>query len=111
MKNSMRIAQEEVFGPVMTIIKFETAEEALREANNSPFGLVGSVYTSNLSTGLSVSQRIRAGVVWVNTYNYIDAAFPWGGFKASGHGRDQGLACLSGFTAPRTTVIRFKQIQ
>lgn len=105
--NTMRIAREEIFGPVMSLIRFSTPEEALQQANDSDFGLVGAVYSADINRALSISQRIRAGTVWVNTFNVIDASLPWGGFKASGHGRDQSLYCLSMFTAPRATIINY----
>jgi acyl-CoA reductase-like NAD-dependent aldehyde dehydrogenase len=75
--DSMRICREEIFGPVMSILKFDSAEEALRRANQSEFGLVGSVFTANIDRAMFISERLRTGIVWVNTYNYIDAALPW----------------------------------
>ena len=106
-KEHMRICREEIFGPVMSILVFDSAEEVLKRANDSEFGLVSAVYTSNISRAMYISERLRTGIVWVNTFNYIDAAVPWGGFKQSGHGRDQGEACLAGFTTTRSTIIYY----
>ena len=108
--NQMKVARDEIFGPVMTLIRFSSAAEALREANDSPFGLVGAVYTADVSKALAVSQGLRVGVCWVNTYNVIDASLPWGGFDASGHGRDQSIYCLSQFTAPRVTIMNYPRL-
>jgi aldehyde dehydrogenase (NAD+) len=99
---SHRIAQEEIFGPVLSIMSFRTPEEAIEKANNTPYGLSAGVWTSKGSRILWMADRLRAGVVWANTYNKFDPASPFGGYKESGFGREGGrhglLAYLKGIT-------------
>ncbi|MGR8919578.1 MAG: aldehyde dehydrogenase [Gammaproteobacteria bacterium] len=92
--NSMRIAQEEVFGPVLSIIRFETDEEAIAIANDIAFGLAAGVWTSSIKRALKVSRAVRAGTVWVNTYRAISYMSPFGGYKQSGIGRENGLEAI-----------------
>jgi len=88
---SNRIVQEEIFGPVLTVQTFRTPEEAIEKANNTPFGLAGGIWTDKGSKIFKVSQKIRSGVVWANTYNKFDPTSPFGGYKESGMGREGGL--------------------
>ena len=88
---SHRIAREEIFGPVLSILTFRTAQEAVDKANNTPFGLSAGVWTDKGSRILWMAQRLRAGVVWANTFNRFDPASPFGGYKESGFGREGGL--------------------
>jgi aldehyde dehydrogenase (NAD+) len=88
---SHRIAQEEIFGPVLSVLTFRTPEEAIEKANNSPYGLSAGVWTDKGSRILSMVKRLRAGVVWANTYNRFDPTSPFGGYKESGFGREGGL--------------------
>jgi len=88
---SHRIAQEEIFGPVLSVLTFRTPEEAIEKANNSPYGLSAGVWTDKGSRILSMVRRLRAGVVWANTYNRFDPTSPFGGYKESGFGREGGL--------------------
>jgi aldehyde dehydrogenase (NAD+) len=88
---SNRIVQEEIFGPVLTVQTFRTPEEAIDKANNTPFGLAGGIWTDKGSKIFKVSQKIRSGVVWANTYNKFDPTSPFGGYKESGMGREGGL--------------------
>ncbi|HSJ28478.1 MAG TPA: aldehyde dehydrogenase family protein [Acidimicrobiia bacterium] len=87
---SHRIAQEEIFGPVLSIMTFRTPEEAVEKANNTPFGLAAGVWTQKGSRILWMADRLRAGVVWANTYNKFDPTSPFGGYKESGFGREGG---------------------
>jgi aldehyde dehydrogenase (NAD+) len=87
---SYRIAQEEIFGPVLSILTFRTPEEAVEKANNTPYGLSAGVWTEKGSRILWMAERLRAGVVWANTYNRFDPASPFGGYKESGFGREGG---------------------
>jgi aldehyde dehydrogenase (NAD+) len=87
---SHRIAQEEIFGPVLSIMTFRTPDEAVEKANNTPFGLAAGIWTQKGSRILWMADRMRAGVVWANTYNKFDPASPFGGYKESGFGREGG---------------------
>jgi aldehyde dehydrogenase (NAD+) len=88
---SHRIAQEEIFGPVLSILTFRTPEEAVEKANNTPYGLSAGVWTEKGSRILWMAQRMEAGVVWANTFNRFDPSSPFGGYKESGFGREGGL--------------------
>jgi aldehyde dehydrogenase (NAD+) len=88
---SYRIAQEEIFGPVLSVLTFRTPDEALEKANNTPYGLSAGVWTEKGSRILWMAQRLRAGVIWANTYNRFDPGSPFGGYKESGFGREGGL--------------------
>jgi aldehyde dehydrogenase (NAD+) len=87
---SYRIAQEEIFGPVLSVLTFRTPDEALEKANNTPYGLSAGVWTEKGSRILAMAQGLRAGVIWANTYNRFDPASPFGGYKESGFGREGG---------------------
>ena len=88
---SHRIAQEEIFGPVLSVLTFRTPEEAIEKANNTAYGLSAGVWTEKGSRILWAAQRLRAGVVWANTFNRFDPTSPFGGYKESGFGREGGL--------------------
>lgn len=103
--NAMRIAREEIFGPVAALIPFDDEEEAVAIANDTAYGLTAGLWTSDMGRALRVSSRIRAGMVWVNTYRYIRWSTPYGGFKASGWGRENGIEALESYLETRTTVI------
>jgi aldehyde dehydrogenase (NAD+) len=87
---SYRIAQEEIFGPVLSVLTFRTPDEAVEKANNTPYGLSAGVWTEKGSRILSMAQKLRAGVIWANTYNRFDPSSPFGGYKESGFGREGG---------------------
>jgi aldehyde dehydrogenase (NAD+) len=88
---SYRIAQEEIFGPVLSVLTFRTPDEAVEKANNTPYGLSAGVWTEKGSRILWMAERLQAGVIWANTYNRFDPASPFGGYKESGFGREGGL--------------------
>jgi aldehyde dehydrogenase (NAD+) len=92
---SNRIAQEEIFGPVLSVLSFRTPEEVIEKANNTPYGLSAGVWTEKGSRILKMAQKLRAGVIWANTYNKFDPASPFGGFKESGFGREGGVHGLA----------------
>ncbi|TQV78508.1 aldehyde dehydrogenase [Denitrobaculum tricleocarpae] len=93
-RNDMRIAQEEVFGPVLSVIPFEDEEDALRIANDIDFGLAAGVWTKDMGCALRMSERLKAGTVWVNTYRAVSYTSPFGGYKQSGIGRESGLEAI-----------------
>jgi aldehyde dehydrogenase (NAD+) len=94
-----RVAQEEIFGPVLSVMTFRTPEEAFERANNIPYGLSAGVWTDKGSKIFKLANKLRAGVVWANTYNKFDPASPFGGYKESGFGREGGLQGLAGYLA------------
>jgi len=102
----MKIVQEEIFGPVCTISKFTDKEDAIRVGNSTTYGLAAAVHTSNLNTAIEVSNALRAGTVWVNTYNTLHHQMPFGGYKESGIGRELGEAALDNYTQTKTVSIR-----
>ncbi len=101
-KNSMRVAQEEIFGPVASIIRFEDAEEAVREANNSQFGLAASIWTRDIKKAHKIARSVKAGTVWINTISTTDVALPFGGYKHSGFGRELGKAAIDMYTETKS---------
>jgi aldehyde dehydrogenase (NAD+) len=92
-----RIAREEVFGPVLSVLTFRTPAEAVEKANNTPYGLSAGVWTEKGSRILWMAQKLRAGVVWANTFNRFDPTSPFGGYKESGYGREGGRHGLGGY--------------
>lgn len=92
--NDMRIAQEEVFGPVLSVIRFRDEEEAVAIANDTPYGLAAGIWTENIGRALRVEKQLRAGTVWVNAYRAMSFMMPFGGFKRSGLGRENGIDAI-----------------
>jgi len=95
---SMKIAQDEIFGPVLAVIPFSTQEEAIELANDTIFGLGAGIWTQNLQTAHTVAKALRAGTVWINNYRVVSFASPFGGYKASGYGRESGLEAIDEYT-------------
>jgi aldehyde dehydrogenase (NAD+) len=92
--NDMRIAQEEVFGPVLAVLRFSDEEQAIEIANDVNYGLAAGVWTESLRRAITVSERLEVGTVWVNTYRSTSYTTPFGGYKASGLGRENGLDAI-----------------
>jgi (Z)-2-((N-methylformamido)methylene)-5-hydroxybutyrolactone dehydrogenase len=103
-QNSMRICQEEIFGPVGVVLPFDDEEEAIAIANDSPYGLAAGVWTDDARRAQRVARRIEAGTVWVNCYRAFHWTLPFGGFKQSGYGRDNGMEALREYTQVQTIV-------
>jgi acyl-CoA reductase-like NAD-dependent aldehyde dehydrogenase len=104
--NAMKIAREEIFGPVLSTITFKDAEEAVRIGNDTVYGLAAAVWTRDINTAHRTAKALRAGVVWVNCFDEGDMSTPFGGFKQSGFGRDKSIHALSKYTELKTTWIR-----
>jgi len=94
---AMRIAREEIFGPVLSVLTFRTPDEAVAQANNTPYGLSAGIWTDKGSRILWMAQKLRAGVVWANTFNKFDPTSPFGGYKESGYGREGGRHGLEAY--------------
>jgi aldehyde dehydrogenase (NAD+) len=103
--NRMRIAQEEIFGPVLSVIPFRDEEEALAIANDTLYGLAAGVWTQNMRRALTMSSRLRAGTVWVNTYRAVSYMSPFGGFKMSGFGRENGQHAIDEYLQTKSVWI------
>ena len=108
-KDHMRIAREEIFGPVMSIFRFKTMEEVIDRANDSEYGLAASVFTSDLDRAMIVSQALQAGTVWINCFNVSDPQVPFGGYKQSGFGREMGEYGLQQYSEVKTVTIHLPQ--
>ncbi|KAK6941534.1 Aldehyde dehydrogenase domain [Dillenia turbinata] len=103
-KDDMRIAKEEIFGPVMSLMKFKTIEEAIERANSTQYGLAAGIVTNSLNIANTVSRSVRAGIVWINCYFTLDPDCPYGGYKMSGYGRDQGLEAVDKYLQTKSVV-------
>jgi 4-guanidinobutyraldehyde dehydrogenase/NAD-dependent aldehyde dehydrogenase len=104
--NAMKIAREEIFGPVLSVLTFDSAEEAIRIANDTQYGLAAAVWTADLSKAHLTAKALRAGSVWVNQYDGGDMTAPFGGFKQSGNGRDKSLHAFDKYTELKATWIK-----
>jgi aldehyde dehydrogenase (NAD+) len=104
-RNDMRIAQEEVFGPVLAVIKFDTDDEAVALANGTPYGLAAGVWTRDLQRIMSMPKRLHAGTVWINAYRVVSYLAPFGGVKASGLGRENGMRAIYEYLEAKSVFI------
>jgi gamma-glutamyl-gamma-aminobutyraldehyde dehydrogenase/4-guanidinobutyraldehyde dehydrogenase/NAD-dependent aldehyde dehydrogenase len=105
-EGSMRIAREEIFGPVLSVLSFTDVADAVREANSTPYGLAAAVWTSDMSRAIQTARSLRAGTVHVNQYDNDDITVPFGGYKQSGNGRDKSLHAFDKYTELKTTWIQ-----
>lgn len=106
--NKCKLNQEEIFGPVVTLMPFITDEEALQLANDVKYGLSATLWTNNLNRTMQFSKQLQVGVVWVNTWMFRDLRTPFGGQKASGIGREGGFEALRFFTEPKNICIQYE---
>ncbi len=104
-KDDMAIATDEIFGPVLSVIKFKDVEEVIQRANTTDYGLAAAVWTRDIGKAHAIADRVRAGTVWVNCYDVFDAAAPFGGFKRSGIGRELGEKALDNYTEVKTVTV------
>ncbi|MBW3661066.1 MAG: aldehyde dehydrogenase family protein [Gemmatimonadetes bacterium] len=105
----MTIAREEIFGPVLATLSFEDVDEAIERANDTMYGLAAAVWTRDVKKAHYVARRLKAGTVWINTYNLYDAAMPFGGYKASGYGRDLGRHALEQYTETKAVWVDLRR--
>ncbi|XP_072761086.1 aldehyde dehydrogenase, mitochondrial [Anoplolepis gracilipes] len=108
-KDNMTIATEEIFGPVQQILKFDDLDEVIERANNTNYGLAAAVFTKDLDKANYITQGLRAGTVWVNTYNNIITQVPFGGYKMSGHGRELGEYGLQAYTEVKSVIVQLNE--
>lgn len=105
--NDMRIAQEEIFGPVGVVIPFDTEDDAIRIANDSDYGLIGTIWSQNISRALRVADRIEAGQIFVNVWNTMSVQTPFGGYKNSGYGREKGIEAIHHYSHLKTISVKY----
>jgi acyl-CoA reductase-like NAD-dependent aldehyde dehydrogenase len=103
--DSSPVVREEIFGPVLTVQRFDTEDEAIAMANGTPYGLAAGLQTENLARAHRVAARLQAGIVWVNDWAMLDPAIPFGGVKDSGYGREYGPEALAAYTRTKSVVI------
>jgi aldehyde dehydrogenase (NAD+) len=106
----MRVAKDEVFGPVLTVFTFDTEDEAIRLANDTQYGLAGGVWTTNLQRAHRVAKEVKAGTIWLNGYRATDPAVPFGGMKASGFGRENGDEAVLSFTQTKAVWVELSGV-
>ena len=103
--DEMSIAKEEIFGPVLSVLKFKDADEIIERGNNTFYGLAAAVWTRDIAKAHHMAAKLRAGTVWINCYDVFDTAAPFGGFKMSGMGRELGEKGLDAYTETKTVTV------
>jgi aldehyde dehydrogenase (NAD+) len=108
-RDDMAIAKDEIFGPVVSVLPFRGVEDVIRRANNTSYGLAAAIWTKDIDKAHLFAERIKAGTVWVNCYHVVDTTTPFGGFKMSGQGRENGEAALEHYTETKTVTIKLAE--
>jgi len=110
-EDHMKIVTDEIFGPVMVILKFKDTKEVIKRANNSIYGLTAGIQCKDTTKALAIAGRIKAGTVWINTFNKFDAALPFGGYKQSGHGRELGPYGLGNYVEVKSVCLSMEPVK
>lgn len=110
-KNTMRIAREEVFGPVLSVIPFQTEQEAIKIANDTEYGLTAGIWTKDIDRANRVSRKLQAGTVWINTYALSSIQVPYGGYKQSGFGRERGIEVLEEYSQKKQVILKLDYLE
>ena len=105
-KDDMAIAKDEIFGPVVSVLPFKSVDEVAARANDTMYGLAAAVWTKDIDKAHQFAKQVKAGTVWVNCYHVVDANTPFGGFKMSGQGRENGEAALEHYTELKTVTVK-----
>jgi aldehyde dehydrogenase (NAD+) len=105
-RDDMSIAKDEIFGPVVSVLPFSNIDELIKRANDTTYGLAAAVWTKNIDKAHTYAREVKAGTVWVNCYHVVDSTTPFGGFKMSGHGRENGEAAIEHYTELKTVTIK-----
>jgi len=106
--DDMTIVREEIFGPVMCILKFSSDEEVVKRANDSIYGLAAGIMSTNIGRAIGLANQLRAGSVWINTYDDFSVQAPFGGYKQSGHGREKGEECLDNYLETKCVFVPYQ---
>lgn len=110
-RDDMTVVQDEIFGPVMTILVFDSEDEVVTRANNTRYGLAGGIFTSNIKRAHNIAQKLQVGVCWINNYNVTPVSMPFGGYKSSGFGRENGFVTMSQYSQLKSIYIELNQIE
>jgi acyl-CoA reductase-like NAD-dependent aldehyde dehydrogenase len=108
-RSSMKIAQDEIFGPVTCVLTYRDLDEAVRIANDIPFGLAASIWTADAARGMKLAEKLDCGIIWINDHHRIDPALPWGGMKDSGIGRETGLEGYREYTTTKSVIVNLDE--
>ena len=110
-RDDMAIVKEEIFGPVMSVLIFDDEDEVITRANNTSYGLAAGIFTEQLKRAHRVARKLQAGICWINNYNVTPVSMPFGGYKSSGMGRENGLMTLTQYTQQKSIYVELNEIE